>query len=116
VQQGKFAVKAPGDARIDWHILRALGEYLNINLGFNKLKDVRKSLSLLSPHYAQSDYSKPYLLPEVFEQKNTMYLQNIPFNSTINNFYMTDSISKSSYIMALCTNRFLIKTTNFLKE
>jgi NADH dehydrogenase/NADH:ubiquinone oxidoreductase subunit G len=117
VQQGKFAIKAPGNARVDWHILRALGEYLDINLPYNKLSEIRKSLSQVSPHFAHSNYTKTFMLPETIHNLNeSLYLKNVPLNSTIDNFYMTDSISKSSYIMALCTNRFLVKTTNFLKE
>jgi hypothetical protein len=96
--------------------LRALGEYLNIPLPYNRLKEVRRNLTLTSPHYGQSKYTKTFLLPETFKVLTKGIIKNVPLDSSVTNFYMTDAISKSSYTMALCTNRFLTKTTNFVKE
>ena len=116
MQQGKFGVKSPGNSRVDWHILKALAESLDINISYNTLKELRQKLVENSPHFSENKYTKTFIIPNNFKKVEKSLLTNKPFDSIVTNFYMTDPISKSSSIMALCTNRFLTKTTNFLKE
>ena len=96
-----------GDAKEEWKIFRVLSDLLDCGIKFNNLHDVRKKLV---------DDNKNFLeLLEIhkssnlsFASKETIKEHNISFN--IANFYMNDSISRSSETMAKCTNEILNKT------
>jgi len=95
-----------GDAKEEWKIFRVLSDLLDCGIKFNNLHDVRKKLV---------DDNKNFLeLLEIhnssnlsFASKETIKEHNISFN--IANFYMNDSISRSSETMAKCTNQILDK-------
>ena len=95
-----------GNAKEEWKIFRALSDLLDCEIKFNNLHDVRKKLV---------DDNKNFLeLLEIhnssnlsFASKETIKEHNISFN--IANFYMNDSISRSSETMAKCTNEILDK-------
>jgi len=95
-----------GDAKEEWKIFRVLSDLLDCGIKFNNLHDVRKKLV---------DDNKNFLeLLEIhnssnlsFASKETIKEHNISFN--IANFYMNDSISRSSETMAKCTNEILDK-------
>ena len=55
VQMGEKAVFAPGDAREDWSILRALGDVLSVNMGFDSFAGLRALLYKDYPHFAEID-------------------------------------------------------------
>jgi len=95
-----------GNAKEEWKIFRALSDLLDCEIKFNNIHDVRKKLV---------DDNKNFLeLLEIhnssnlsFASKETIKEHNISFN--IANFYMNDSISRSSETMAKCTNQILDK-------
>ena len=96
-----------GDAKEEWKIFRVLSDLLDCEIQFNNLNDVRKKLV---------DDNKNFLaLLEVnnssklsFSSKEVIKDQNFAYN--IDNFYMNDSISRSSETMANCTNEILNKS------
>ncbi len=95
-----------GEAKEEWKIFRVLSDLMNCDLQFNNLNDVRKYLV---------DNNKNFL--QILECNNTSILSfashevitehTIEYN--ISNFYMNDSISRSSETMANCTNEILNK-------
>jgi len=96
------AVAAPGEAKEDWKIIRALAEKLNIELPYNNLAQLREYIAKIAPQLANIDE----LTPASWLPVNS--LEDFPiaqagFEEKITNFYMTDPISRISPTMAECT-------------
>ena len=100
VQLGRLATFPPGEAREDWKILRALSEPLGHKLPYDNLAQLRQRLIEVNPRFAHVD--------EVVPAEWTAFgaagpTGSGPFVYPIENYYMTDSISRSSPTMAACT-------------
>jgi len=104
VQQARLATFAPGDAREDWTILRALSERLGRKLPFDNLDQLRQQLFKQFLDLAGLD-EKPKAAWGNFGKAGTV--ENAPFRLPIDNFYMTDPISRASATMADCSAAFL---------
>jgi NADH-quinone oxidoreductase subunit G len=104
VQQARLAVFPPGDAREDWAILRALSERLGRKLSYDSLEQLRQRLVKQVPHLAALD-EKPTAAWGAFGKAGA--IEAAPFRLPIDNFYMTDPISRASATMAACTAAFL---------
>ncbi|MGL9726077.1 MAG: NADH-quinone oxidoreductase subunit NuoG [Wolbachia sp.] len=104
VQKTTLAVFPPGEAKEDWLIIKNLSQYLGLSLLYDSLFDVRKKLATIGPQFRNAD--------QVVKNKwisiacDEIKLSNIPFTLKKCNFYMTDSISRASKIMADCTKAF----------
>lgn len=98
------AVPTVGDARDDWKIVRALSEVAGVGLPYDTLSAVRSRIGTVAPNLLQVDereaatFSSSSLRPEVKEK-----VDKAPFGSAVDNFYMTDSITRASKIMAQCS-------------
>jgi NADH-quinone oxidoreductase subunit G len=104
VQQARLATFAPGDAREDWTILRALSERLGKKLPFDSLDQLRQQLFKQYPDLAGLD-ERPKSPWGSFGKAGPV--ENAPFRLPIDNFYMTDPISRASATMADCSAAFL---------
>lgn len=98
------AVPTVGDARDDWKIIRALSEVAGVRLPYDSLVGVRARIQQVAPNLLQVDEREPStagleLKPEF---KGKMSLDE-DFGSAVENFYMTDSITRASKIMAQCS-------------
>ena len=95
-----------GDAKDEWKIFRALSNQINNHLKFNNLQELR--LELINNFENLKELNK---LPQFQKLKllssKEVSSKKIKFN--INNFYMTDSISRASETMAKCTKEILNK-------
>ena len=100
VQYSRLATFPPGQAREDWTILRALSETLGKTLNFDTLGELRKRMVRSAPWFAALDRVEPAAWGE-FGAAGAM--APAPFASAIENFYMTDPISRASATMAECT-------------
>jgi NADH-quinone oxidoreductase subunit G len=104
VQLAKKAVSPLGEAREDWKILRALSDKIGKPLAYNTLAQLRSRLVQEFPHFAK--------IGQVVAANWTKFgvsgqVKSHPFHSPIDNFYMTNSISRSSKTMAECTKAFV---------
>lgn len=104
------AVPTVGDARDDWKIIRALSEVAGVRLPYDSLAGVRARIQQVAPNLLQVDEREPStagfeLKPEF---KGKMSLDE-DFGSAVENFYMTDSITRASKIMAQCSALLLKK-------
>ncbi|UEM23921.1 NADH-quinone oxidoreductase subunit NuoG [Skermanella mucosa] len=105
VQMARMAVFPLGEAREDWKILRALGDQLGIRLPYDSLAQVRKRLAETSPTFrtieglAAAEWG-PFGRPGPVDAA--------PFRCPIENYYMTDPISRASATMAKCTETFVL--------
>ncbi|MGB0682782.1 MAG: NADH-quinone oxidoreductase subunit NuoG [Magnetovibrionaceae bacterium] len=106
VQVGQKAVFAPGDAREDWAILRALSDVLGKTLPYDDLKGVRARMVELNPVFAETDVAAAGDWGDFGTADGELSGQ--PFVSPVTNFYMTDPISRVSTVMAECTSLFVL--------
>ncbi len=104
VQTGRRAVFPPGDAREDWAIVRAISGVLGKRLGYNDLQELRHAMRKAHPIFSVTDAVEPQ---EWGNFGAAGKLSEQTFASSIANFYMTDSISRASETMAMCTAAFV---------
>ena len=95
-----------GESKDEWKIFRALSETMEKELKFNNLSELRNEII--------SNFSQLALLNEVDQIKKISFgkfynIENTKIKYNIENFYMNDSISRSSETMALCTKDILSK-------
>ena len=100
VQHGVRATFPPGEAREDWTILRALSDAIGRPLAYDDLAGVRRRMVEINPHFADPDEVAP---PEWGAFGEIGAMDPAPFILPIENFYMTDPISRASETMAECT-------------
>jgi len=99
VQRTEKAVFAPGDAREDWTILRALSDVVGETLPYNTLGELRGRLAEVAPATATID-EVPTEAWGDFGTKGDIAEGAI--KPIIDNFYMTNPIARASQIMADC--------------
>jgi len=100
VQLGRLATFPPGEAREDWKILRALSEPLGHKLPYDNLAQLRQRLIEVNPRFAHVDEIVPADWVALGAAGPT---GAGPFVYPIENYYMTDSVSRASPTMAACT-------------
>ncbi|NTU76274.1 MAG: NADH-quinone oxidoreductase subunit G [Alphaproteobacteria bacterium] len=99
-QRARQAVFPPGQAQEDWKIVCAVAEAVGKKLPVNSLDALRKSMSEACPflgsvgHLVKAEWKE-------FGRPGELLSQS--FAPSIDNFYMTDPISRSSPTMAKCT-------------
>ncbi|CAI0568282.1 unnamed protein product [Linum tenue] len=108
-QQTLAAVPTVGDARDDWKIIRALSEVAGAPLPYDTAGGVRSRIRMVAPNLLSLDEREPAtfgpsLKPEVKEK-----VSSTPFKTAVDNFYMTNSITRASKIMAQCSSQLLKK-------
>jgi len=100
VQLGRLAGFPPGDAREDWAILRALSEVVGQRLPYDNLGQLRQCLIALNPIFAAVDQIESAEWAPFGEEGR---LGTEPFVAALDNYYMTDPISRASETMAQCS-------------
>jgi NADH-quinone oxidoreductase subunit G len=104
VQTARMAHFPPGEAREDWRILRALSEVLGRRLPYDSLAQIRRRLAEAHPSFGKPDQVLP---AEWGEFGRAGPMSPAPFAYPIENYYMTDPISRASVTMAQCTEEFV---------
>lgn len=114
-QLGRMVVPAPALAKEDWKIIRALSEEFGEILNFDSLEELRYRVAELCPHLLKYDYIEPYSR-FMSESKGLKDLEDALLVSTIDNYYKTDAVSRSSVVMAKCAAAFNpTKMSNFTR-
>lgn len=104
VQMGNRAGFAPGDAREDWAILRALSDVLGSKLPFDSLLQLRAKLYAAHPHFAAIDEIVSGEIADLSAlAKKGGTMANSGFASPIKDFYLTNPIARASAVMAECS-------------
>ncbi|XP_029049915.1 NADH-ubiquinone oxidoreductase 75 kDa subunit, mitochondrial [Osmia bicornis bicornis] len=112
-QQTCAANTPPGMARPEWKIIRALSEICGICLPYDTLNEVRSRLEEIAPHLIRygsiepTNYSVEAL--ELLKETNGSLSSN-PLEikqKTLDQFFMTDVISRASLTMAKCVQAVL---------
>jgi NADH-quinone oxidoreductase subunit G len=105
VQMARMAAFPLGEAREDWKIIRALAEQLGVKLPYDSLSQVRKRLADTSPVFRSIE---ALVAAEWGPFGRAGTIENAPFEPVIENYYMTDPISRASATMAKCTETFAL--------
>ena len=100
VQRTQLATYPPGDAREDWKIIRALSGVLGNTLDYDDLNKIRSKLIDVNPIFLNIDEITPANWGEFGEQD--LPSKSLISRPSIDNFYMTDPISRASVTMAKC--------------
>ena len=105
VQLGLRAAFAPGEAKEDWAIIRALSDVLGHKLPFDSLQQLREALYEAHPHFAATD---EIVRPEAGDIGKVAALGGKPgtaaFESPVKDFYLTNPIARASAVMAECSS------------
>lgn len=104
VQRTRLAVFAPGEAKEDWKIIRALSDAIGKPLAMDTPKQVRERLAQVNPVFATLDEVRPAAWGAAFGSEGPV--SDKALTTTIDNYYMTDPISRASKVMAECTAAF----------
>ncbi|OLP43232.1 NADH-quinone oxidoreductase subunit NuoG [Rhizobium oryziradicis] len=104
VQMGNRAGFAPGEAREDWAVLRALSDVLGKKLPFDSLAQLRQKLYQAHPHFAEVDDIKAGHSADIaaVAKKGGNMTQSV-FASAVKDFYLTNPIARASAVMAECS-------------
>tara|TARA_X000000950_G_scaffold203467_1_gene244794 strand:+ start:5697 stop:7733 length:2037 start_codon:yes stop_codon:yes gene_type:complete len=99
-RQVKMPISGVSDS---WSFFRKFSKYLNAEIGYEKFSELRSKMFTEVPHLSKisllSDNSLPNLkTPKVKLSKNLI-------KTSIDNFYMTDSVSRNSPVMSSCSSQ-----------
>ncbi|KAA0698370.1 NADH-quinone oxidoreductase subunit G [Neorhizobium sp. P12A] len=104
VQMGNRAGFAPGDAREDWAVIRALSDVLGKKLPFDSLSQLRAKLFAAFPHFAKLDEVAEGDSAKIAAlAKKAGKMGKSGFASPVKDFYLTNPIARASAVMAECS-------------
>lgn len=113
VQRTKKVLFSVGDSRDDWKIINALIEVLGFSaFRINNSAGLFSLIARISPFILYRRLNDSVLIKN-YPLFNNFFIKN--FVSRLNNFYLTDVITKNSKVMSLCFNKFSTKSYNFLR-
>lgn len=95
-----------GESKEEWKIFRALSDQFENKLNFNNLNELRQEI-ITKFIFLKEINSLPSVLLSKFGLPVKIKNRELEYN--IKNFYMTDSISRSSVTMAKCSKEILDK-------
>ncbi|KAK6913509.1 Molybdopterin oxidoreductase [Dillenia turbinata] len=102
-QQTLPAVPTVGDARDDWKIIRALSEVAGVQLPYDTIGALRSRMRCVAPNLLHLDERERATFSASLRPKSKQKLSKTPFKPAVENFYMTNSITRASKIMAQCS-------------
>ncbi|CAN0830202.1 NADH dehydrogenase [ubiquinone] iron-sulfur protein 1, mitochondrial, partial [Linum grandiflorum] len=108
-QQTLPAVPTVGDARDDWKIIRGLSEIAGARLPYDTVSGLRSRIRTVAPNLLSLDEREPATFGPSLKPEATQKISSAPFNAAVENFYMTNSITRASKIMAQCSAQLLKK-------
>ena len=104
VQRGRRAVFAPGEAREDWSIARALSDVLGQTLPYDNLAQLRARIASEWAHLGvEGLVPAPWRAPDAAGGG----LRSGPVTLPISNFYLTNPIARASGTMAECVDQIM---------
>jgi NADH-quinone oxidoreductase subunit G len=103
VQFADKAVFAPGDAREDWTILRALADALGVSVGFDSFDQLRAAMIAEVPALGVEGLANYGALPKPGKDAAPKGIIAYP----INDFYLTNPIARASLTMQRCSAELL---------
>jgi len=102
VQFADKAVFAPGDAREDWTILRAMADALKVSVGFDSFEQLRAAMTAAVPALGREGLADYGALP-----KGKAGASDTIDAYPIKDFYLTNPIARASVTMQRCSAELL---------
>jgi NADH-quinone oxidoreductase subunit G len=102
VQWADKAVFAPGDAREDWTILRAMADALGVSVGFDSFAELRAAMAKAVPALGREGLAEYGALPKG-KAGASGTIEAYP----IKDFYLTNPIARASETMQRCSAELL---------
>ncbi|MGD9663740.1 MAG: molybdopterin-dependent oxidoreductase, partial [Novosphingobium sp.] len=99
VQFADKAVFAPGDAREDWTILRALADALGVEVGFDSYAELQAAMIVAAPALGAEGLADYGPLPK---SDGKITISGVP-GTPIKDFYLTNPIARASAVMQRCS-------------
>ncbi|MWV27910.1 NADH-quinone oxidoreductase subunit NuoG [Aurantiacibacter rhizosphaerae] len=103
VQFADKAIFAPGDAREDWTILRALADALGVNVGFDSFDQLRAAMVKDVPALGEEGLADYGAMPSAPAGASASGSLGYP----IKDFYLTNSIARASVVMQRCSDELI---------
>ena len=103
VQRSEKAVFAPGDAREDWSIFRALADALGVSVGFDSFDQCRAAMIAAVPELGVEGLVDYGWSPPKLDAKPEAREMGLP----IKDFYLTNAICRASPTMQRCSDEIL---------
>ena len=103
VQFAEKAVFAPGDAREDWTILRALADALKVDVGFDSFAELQSAMIAEVPALGEEGLASYGKLPKAKKAAKGKAISAYP----IKDFYLTNAIARASDVMQRCSEELL---------
>lgn len=104
VQYAEKAVFAPGDAREDWTILRALADALGVSVGFDSFAELQAAMIAEVPALGEEGLAPYGDLPKADSgAKAEGTIGGYP----VKDFYLTNPIARASAVMQQCSAELL---------
>ncbi|MXP14222.1 NADH-quinone oxidoreductase subunit G [Altererythrobacter confluentis] len=104
VQFAEKAVFAPGDAREDWTILRALADALGVSVGFNSFAELQNAMITAVPALGVEGLADYGALPKADAKAKA---EGVISAYPIKDFYLTNPIARASAVMQQCSAELL---------
>ena len=104
VQFAEKAVFAPGDAREDWTILRALADALKVEVGFDSFAQLQSAMIAEVPSLGEEGLADLGGLPKANEKAAA---EGTISAYPIKDFYLTNPIARASEVMHRCSAELL---------
>ncbi|QZD88188.1 NADH-quinone oxidoreductase subunit NuoG [Qipengyuania psychrotolerans] len=104
VQFAEKAVFAPGDAREDWTILRALADALKVDVGFDSFAQLQTAMIAEVPALGEEGLANFGALPAADKKAKAEGILNA---YPIKDFYLTNPIARASEVMQRCSSELL---------
>ncbi|KAM3717470.1 NADH-ubiquinone oxidoreductasesubunit [Dirofilaria immitis] len=108
-QRAYAAITAPGDARIDWKIIRAISEVAGRALPYNDLDQMRSRMAEIAPHLVRCGNVEECSFQEqaaMLAESGNTDVSLKPELIELGDFWMTNSISRASKTMAECVRAY----------
>ncbi len=104
VQFAEKAVFAPGDAREDWTILRALADALGVSVGFDSFAELQNAMIAAVPALGVEGLADYGALPKADAKAKA---EGVIPAYPIKDFYLTNPIARASAVMQQCSAELL---------
>ncbi|ULT88183.1 hypothetical protein L5515_007257 [Caenorhabditis briggsae] len=115
-QRAYPAVSPPGEARVDWKIIRAVSEVAGKALPYSDLKEIRQRLNEIAPHLLRyrdlepSPFVKQAL--QLAQTSGSIDVDVSPALRELSDYYQTNVISRNSRSMAQAKKAAIENKTN----
>ncbi|MEP0391398.1 MAG: NADH-quinone oxidoreductase subunit NuoG [Erythrobacter sp.] len=104
VQFAEKAVFAPGDAREDWTILRALADAIGVSVGFDSFAALQGAMIAEVPALGEEDVADYGALPKADSKAKA---EGTIAAYPVKDFYLTNPIARASAVMQQCSAELL---------